>query len=190
MKSQFVIKYIINSGRWFDFWDSMSARCFEEHSSSANVQSSIGNLSCSQVIRCLQELDCLHIQYWITEECEEEHDTGKRCFWTIYNYGIGVILFCVASIIFSVQLLILFVHFYLSPPPAVYHLKKQQLEGARTRLQSPEYKLSKIRTSVIMTDYNPNYCFAGKAATLSELKEIPRKNISLLRWENKGLLSG
>uniref|UniRef100_A0A8C4W5A7 Tyrosine-protein kinase receptor n=1 Tax=Gopherus evgoodei TaxID=1825980 RepID=A0A8C4W5A7_9SAUR len=49
------------------------------------------------------------------------------------------------------------------------------------RLQSPEYKLSKIRTSTIMTDYNPNYCFAGKAATLSELKEIPRKNISLLR---------
>uniref|UniRef100_A0A452HU13 Tyrosine-protein kinase receptor n=1 Tax=Gopherus agassizii TaxID=38772 RepID=A0A452HU13_9SAUR len=57
----------------------------------------------------------------------------------------------------------------------------QQLEGARARLQSPEYKLSKIRTSTIMTDYNPNYCFAGKAATLSELKEIPRKNISLLR---------
>uniref|UniRef100_A0A8B9QSS9 Tyrosine-protein kinase receptor n=1 Tax=Anas platyrhynchos TaxID=8839 RepID=A0A8B9QSS9_ANAPL len=63
----------------------------------------------------------------------------------------------------------------------VYHLKKQQLEGARARLQSPEYKLSKIRTSAIMTDYNPNYCFAGKAASLSELKEIPRKNISLLR---------
>ncbi|XP_055571707.1 leukocyte tyrosine kinase receptor [Falco biarmicus] len=63
----------------------------------------------------------------------------------------------------------------------VYHLRKQQLEGARARLQSPEYKLSKIRTSAIMTDYNPNYCFAGKAATLSELKEIPRKNISLLR---------
>uniref|UniRef100_A0A8C8AN40 Tyrosine-protein kinase receptor n=1 Tax=Otus sunia TaxID=257818 RepID=A0A8C8AN40_9STRI len=63
----------------------------------------------------------------------------------------------------------------------IYHLKKQQLEGARARLQSPEYKLSKIRTSTIMTDYNPNYCFAGKAATLSELKEIPRKNISLLR---------
>uniref|UniRef100_A0A8D2KXK3 Protein kinase domain-containing protein n=1 Tax=Varanus komodoensis TaxID=61221 RepID=A0A8D2KXK3_VARKO len=48
------------------------------------------------------------------------------------------------------------------------------------RLQSPEYNLSKIRTSTIMTDYNPNYSFAGKAATLSELKEIPRKNISLL----------
>ncbi|NXM72898.1 ALK kinase, partial [Serilophus lunatus] len=63
----------------------------------------------------------------------------------------------------------------------IYHLKKQQLEGGRARLQSPEYKLSKIRTSAIMTDYNPNYCFAGKAATLSELKEIPRKNISLLR---------
>ncbi|XP_053140535.1 leukocyte tyrosine kinase receptor [Hemicordylus capensis] len=63
----------------------------------------------------------------------------------------------------------------------VYHRKKQQLEGARARLQSPEYNLSKIRTSTIMTDYNPNYSFAGKAATLSELKEIPRKNISLLR---------
>ncbi|XP_064514145.1 leukocyte tyrosine kinase receptor [Pseudopipra pipra] len=62
----------------------------------------------------------------------------------------------------------------------IYYLKKQQLDGARARLQSPEYKLSKIRTSAIMTDYNPNYCFAGKAATLSELKEIPRKNISLL----------
>ncbi|XP_067414052.1 leukocyte tyrosine kinase receptor [Emydura macquarii macquarii] len=63
----------------------------------------------------------------------------------------------------------------------IYHRKKQQLEGAKARLQSPEYKLSKIRTSTIMTDYNPNYCFAGKAATLSELKEIPRQNISLLR---------
>ncbi|XP_029454514.1 leukocyte tyrosine kinase receptor [Rhinatrema bivittatum] len=63
----------------------------------------------------------------------------------------------------------------------VYHRKKQQLVGAQARLQSPEYKLSKIRTSTIMTDYNPNYCFVGKAATLSELKELPRKNISLLR---------
>ncbi|XP_060119311.1 leukocyte tyrosine kinase receptor [Heteronotia binoei] len=63
----------------------------------------------------------------------------------------------------------------------VYHRKKQQLEGARECLQSPEYKLSKIHTSTIMTDYNPNYSFAGKAATLSELKEIPRKNISLLQ---------
>nr|XP_020649442.1 leukocyte tyrosine kinase receptor [Pogona vitticeps] len=63
----------------------------------------------------------------------------------------------------------------------VYHRKKQQLEGARARLQSPEYNLSKIRTSTIMTDYNPNYSFAGKATTLSELKEIPRKNISLLQ---------
>uniref|UniRef100_A0A8D3CKW4 Tyrosine-protein kinase receptor n=1 Tax=Scophthalmus maximus TaxID=52904 RepID=A0A8D3CKW4_SCOMX len=49
------------------------------------------------------------------------------------------------------------------------------------RLQSPEYKLSKIRSSTIMTDYNPNYCFAGKAASLSELKEVPRKNITLFR---------
>uniref|UniRef100_H2ZUX6 Tyrosine-protein kinase receptor n=1 Tax=Latimeria chalumnae TaxID=7897 RepID=H2ZUX6_LATCH len=62
-----------------------------------------------------------------------------------------------------------------------YYRKKNQLQGVGTGLQSPEYKLSKIRMSSIMTDYNPNYCFAGKTATLSELKEIPRKNISLLR---------
>uniref|UniRef100_A0A8C1KDP8 Tyrosine-protein kinase receptor n=1 Tax=Cyprinus carpio TaxID=7962 RepID=A0A8C1KDP8_CYPCA len=55
------------------------------------------------------------------------------------------------------------------------------LHAVRIRLQSPEYKLSKIRSSTIMTDYNPNYCFAGKAASLSELKEVPRKNITLLR---------
>ncbi|XP_053330430.1 leukocyte tyrosine kinase receptor [Spea bombifrons] len=63
----------------------------------------------------------------------------------------------------------------------VYHRKKKQLEGARVRLQSTEYKLSKIRSSIIMTDYNPNYCFAGKGAGLSELKEVPRKNITLLK---------
>ncbi|KAL0969304.1 hypothetical protein UPYG_G00225290 [Umbra pygmaea] len=63
----------------------------------------------------------------------------------------------------------------------VYYRKKNQLHAVRLRLQSPEYKLSKIRSSTIMTDYNPNYCFAGKASSLSELKEVPRKNISLLR---------
>ncbi|XP_070787408.1 leukocyte tyrosine kinase receptor [Pituophis catenifer annectens] len=63
----------------------------------------------------------------------------------------------------------------------VYHRKKKMLEGTRAHLQNPDYNLSKIRTSTIMTDYNPNYSFAGKTASLSELKEIPRKNISLLQ---------
>uniref|UniRef100_A0A8C1KEI5 Tyrosine-protein kinase receptor n=1 Tax=Cyprinus carpio TaxID=7962 RepID=A0A8C1KEI5_CYPCA len=63
----------------------------------------------------------------------------------------------------------------------IYYRKKNHLHAVRIRLQSPEYKLSKIRSSTIMTDYNPNYCFAGKAASLSELKEVPRKNITLLR---------
>uniref|UniRef100_A0A8C1FC05 Tyrosine-protein kinase receptor n=1 Tax=Cyprinus carpio carpio TaxID=630221 RepID=A0A8C1FC05_CYPCA len=63
----------------------------------------------------------------------------------------------------------------------LYYRKKNHLHAVRIRLQSPEYKLSKIRSSTIMTDYNPNYCFAGKAASLSELKEVPRKNITLLR---------
>ncbi|KAJ8353583.1 hypothetical protein SKAU_G00211500 [Synaphobranchus kaupii] len=63
----------------------------------------------------------------------------------------------------------------------IYYRKKNHLHAARVGLQSPEYKLSKIRTSTIMTDYNPNYCFAGKVASLSELKEVPRRNITLLR---------
>ncbi|KAM3594678.1 uncharacterized protein V6R79_012048 [Siganus canaliculatus] len=63
----------------------------------------------------------------------------------------------------------------------MWYRKKNDLHAVRGRLQSPEYKLSKIRSSTIMTDYNPNYCFAGKAASLNELKEVPRKNITLLR---------
>uniref|UniRef100_A0A672IBI1 receptor protein-tyrosine kinase n=1 Tax=Salarias fasciatus TaxID=181472 RepID=A0A672IBI1_SALFA len=63
----------------------------------------------------------------------------------------------------------------------MWYRRKNELHAVRGRLQSPEYKLSKIRSSTIMTDYNPNYCFAGKAASLSELKEVPRRNITLLR---------
>uniref|UniRef100_A0A8C9V6S8 Tyrosine-protein kinase receptor n=1 Tax=Scleropages formosus TaxID=113540 RepID=A0A8C9V6S8_SCLFO len=63
----------------------------------------------------------------------------------------------------------------------IYYHKKNQLHVARVHLQSPDYKLSKIRTSTIMTDYNPNYCFAGKITSLNDLKEVPRKNITLLR---------
>uniref|UniRef100_A0A8D0D1K0 Tyrosine-protein kinase receptor n=1 Tax=Sander lucioperca TaxID=283035 RepID=A0A8D0D1K0_SANLU len=63
----------------------------------------------------------------------------------------------------------------------MWYRRKNNLYAVRGRLQSPEYKLSKIRSSTIMTDYNPNYCFAGKAASLNELKEVPRKNITLLR---------
>uniref|UniRef100_A0A4W3KIR6 Tyrosine-protein kinase receptor n=1 Tax=Callorhinchus milii TaxID=7868 RepID=A0A4W3KIR6_CALMI len=70
---------------------------------------------------------------------------------------------------------------FFIPPSAVYYRKNNQLQAVRAKLQSPEYKLSKIRTSTIMTDYNPNYCFAGKMASLNELKEVPRKHISLLR---------
>uniref|UniRef100_A0A3Q3WEV5 Tyrosine-protein kinase receptor n=1 Tax=Mola mola TaxID=94237 RepID=A0A3Q3WEV5_MOLML len=63
----------------------------------------------------------------------------------------------------------------------MWYRRKNDLHAVRGRLHSPEYKLSKIRSSTIMTDYNPNYCFAGKATSLNELKEVPRKNITLLR---------
>ncbi|KAF5913066.1 hypothetical protein HPG69_009017 [Diceros bicornis minor] len=68
----------------------------------------------------------------------------------------------------------------------VYRRKHQELQAMQMELQSPEYKLSKLRTSTIMTDYNPNYCFAGKTSSISDLKEVPRKNITLLRGLGHG----
>ncbi|OCT77512.1 hypothetical protein XELAEV_18028604mg [Xenopus laevis] len=68
----------------------------------------------------------------------------------------------------------------------VYRRKHQELQAIQMELQSPDYKLSKIRTSTIMTDYNPNYCFAGKVTSIGDLKEVPRKNISLIRGLGHG----
>lgn len=64
----------------------------------------------------------------------------------------------------------------------MWYRRKNDFHEVRGRLHSPEYKLSKIRSSTIMTDYNPNYCFSGKTASLNDLKEVPRKNITLLRY--------
>uniref|UniRef100_A0A8C2P3L6 Tyrosine-protein kinase receptor n=1 Tax=Capra hircus TaxID=9925 RepID=A0A8C2P3L6_CAPHI len=68
----------------------------------------------------------------------------------------------------------------------VYRRKHQELQAMQMELQSPEYKLSKLRTSTIMTDYNPNYCFAGKTSSISDLKEVPRKSITLIRGLGHG----
>nr|XP_033793852.1 ALK tyrosine kinase receptor isoform X2 [Geotrypetes seraphini] len=68
----------------------------------------------------------------------------------------------------------------------VYRRKHQELQPMQMELQSPDYKLSKLRTSTIMTDYNPNYCFAGKVTSIGDLKEVPRKNISLIRGLGHG----
>ncbi|KAM4770836.1 ALK tyrosine kinase receptor [Rhinophrynus dorsalis] len=68
----------------------------------------------------------------------------------------------------------------------VYRRKHQELQAVQMELQSPDYKLSKVRTSTIMTDYNPNYCFAGKITSIGDLKEVPRKNISLIRGLGHG----
>lgn len=64
----------------------------------------------------------------------------------------------------------------------VYRRKHTELQSIQLELQSPDCKLSKLRASTIMTDYNPNYCFAGKTASVNDLKEVPRRNISLTRW--------
>lgn len=73
----------------------------------------------------------------------------------------------------------------LSLPP-VYRRKHTELQSIQLELQSPDCKLSKLRASTIMTDYNPNYCFAGKTASVNDLKEVPRRNISLTRCVEEG----
>lgn len=67
---------------------------------------------------------------------------------------------------------------------SVYRRKHTELQSIQLELQSPDCKLSKLRASTIMTDYNPNYCFAGKTASVNDLKEVPRRNISLTRLVN------
>uniref|UniRef100_A0A8C9REV2 Tyrosine-protein kinase receptor n=1 Tax=Scleropages formosus TaxID=113540 RepID=A0A8C9REV2_SCLFO len=68
----------------------------------------------------------------------------------------------------------------------MYRRKHTELQSIQLELQSPDCKLSKLRASTIMTDYNPNYCFAGKTASVSDLKEVPRRNISLIRGLGHG----
>ncbi|XP_026876358.2 ALK tyrosine kinase receptor [Electrophorus electricus] len=68
----------------------------------------------------------------------------------------------------------------------MYRRKHTELQSIQLELQSPDCKLSKLRASTIMTDYNPNYCFAGKTASVTDLKEVPRRNISLTRGLGHG----
>ncbi|KAG5857950.1 hypothetical protein ANANG_G00024850, partial [Anguilla anguilla] len=68
----------------------------------------------------------------------------------------------------------------------MYRRKHTELQAIQLELQSPDCKLSKLRASTIMTDYNPNYCFAGKTASVTDLKEVPRRNISLTRGLGHG----
>ncbi|KAM6912627.1 tyrosine-protein kinase receptor [Xenentodon cancila] len=143
------------------------------------------------------ELNCSHCQ---TQSCKREEDThliiclcdddeflssdNVTCISTIGappvlepqgQLSTSLILAVVVSTIASGIVLI------CAGVVLMWYRRKNDLHAVRGRLQSPEYKLSKIRSSTIMTDYNPNYCFAGKAASLSDLKEVPRKNITLLR---------
>ncbi|XP_067901353.1 ALK tyrosine kinase receptor-like isoform X1 [Heterodontus francisci] len=90
----------------------------------------------------------------------------------------------VLSVVLSVVVAALLLAF--SGVMIVYRLKHQELQAMQMELQSPDYKLSKLRTSTIMTDYNPNYCFAGKTTSISDLKEVSRKNIVLIRGLGHG----
>ncbi|XP_032356168.1 tyrosine-protein kinase receptor isoform X2 [Etheostoma spectabile] len=141
-------------------------------------------LNCShcQTQSCRRDKDA-HIILCLCDEDEILASDNVTCVGTIAPQGpalhsqmsTSLILAVVVSTIVSGIALI------CTSVILMWYRKKNDLYAVRGRLQSPEYKLSKIRSSTIMTDYNPNYCFAGKAASLNELKEVPRKNITLLR---------
>ncbi|XP_017274008.1 leukocyte tyrosine kinase receptor isoform X2 [Kryptolebias marmoratus] len=142
------------------------------------------------------QLNCSHCQ---EHSCKRDEDTHLiLCLCNNDEYLAGDNVTCISSVAppdpapqsqLSTSLILAVVVSAIASGAALicavvilmWYRRKNDLHAVRGRLQSPEYKLSKIRSSTIMTDYNPNYCFAGKAASLSDLKEVPRKNITLLR---------
>uniref|UniRef100_A0A8C4KF91 Tyrosine-protein kinase receptor n=2 Tax=Aves TaxID=8782 RepID=A0A8C4KF91_DRONO len=124
-------------------------------------------------------LNCSHCEM---DECRVDLETQKViCF---CEPGTNLAEDGVSCIVTSALVAALILAF--SGIMIVYRRKHQELQAMQMELQSPEYKLSKLRTSTIMTDYNPNYCFAGKTTSISDLKEVPRKNISLIRGLGHG----
>uniref|UniRef100_A0A8B9TUA9 Tyrosine-protein kinase receptor n=1 Tax=Anas platyrhynchos TaxID=8839 RepID=A0A8B9TUA9_ANAPL len=136
-------------------------------------------------------LNCSHCEM---DECRVDPETQKViCFCEpgteLAEDGVSCVvvhlpLSLVLSVVTSALVAALILAF--SGIMIVYRRKHQELQAMQMELQSPEYKLSKLRTSTIMTDYNPNYCFAGKTTSISDLKEVPRKNISLIRGLGHG----
>ncbi|XP_019383136.1 PREDICTED: ALK tyrosine kinase receptor [Gavialis gangeticus] len=116
--------------------------------------------------------------------CEPGTDLAEDGVSCIAGPGVHLPLSLVLSVVTSALVAALILAF--SGIMIVYRRKHQELQAMQMELQSPEYKLSKLRTSTIMTDYNPNYCFAGKTTSISDLKEVPRKNISLIRGLGHG----
>ncbi|CAJ1073548.1 LOW QUALITY PROTEIN: leukocyte tyrosine kinase receptor [Xyrichtys novacula] len=142
------------------------------------------------------QLNCSHCQtqsckrgvdtYIILCLCDEDEVLGSdnvTCIRTVGTKGLAPPNHLSSSLILAVVVstIVSGIALICAGVILMWYRRKNDLHAVRGRLQSPEYKLSKIRSSTIMTDYNPNYCFAGKAASLNELKEVPRKNITLLR---------
>ncbi|KAM9354854.1 tyrosine-protein kinase receptor [Pholidichthys leucotaenia] len=141
-------------------------------------------LNCNhcQTQRCKRELDT-HLIVCLCDDDEVLASDNVTCIGSVVHPDVARQGQVSTSLILAVVISIIMSGFVLVCIGVVFmwYRKKNDLHAVRGRLQSPEYKLSKIRSSTIMTDYNPNYCFAGKAASLSELKEVPRRNITLLR---------
>ncbi|XP_039769031.1 ALK tyrosine kinase receptor isoform X1 [Ornithorhynchus anatinus] len=147
-------------------------------------------------VNIMQHLNCSHCE---VDECHLDPETHKIiCYCdhgtVLAEDGVSCVaspttsphlpLSLILSVVTSALVAALVLAF--SGIMIVYRRKHQELQAMQMELQSPEYKLSKLRTSTIMTDYNPNYCFAGKTTSISDLKEVPRKHIALIRGLGHG----
>ncbi|XP_069787115.1 ALK tyrosine kinase receptor-like [Narcine bancroftii] len=140
------------------------------------------HLNCSHC----EHNDCIfdHMKEELVCLCESGKILASDSITCILPQDVHLPFSLVLSVVLSVVVAALLLAF--SGIMIVYRLKHQELQAMQMELQSPDYKLSKLRTSTIMTDYNPNYCFAGKTTSISDLKEVSRKNIVLIRGLGHG----
>lgn len=64
--------------------------------------------------------------------------------------------------------------------------QRQKVSMLRRKVMGgPELQLSRLRAQAgpggVLTEYNPNYEFGGETYTLTDLKEIPRENLRLVK---------
>lgn len=64
--------------------------------------------------------------------------------------------------------------------------QRQKMSMIRRKMMGgPELQLSRLRAASgpggVLTEYNPNYEFGGETYTLTDLKEIPRENLRLVK---------
>ncbi|CAG7732285.1 unnamed protein product [Allacma fusca] len=96
-------------------------------------------------------------------------------------YLIGLIIFCL--VVFAIVGLLCICLYNRYQRQKVALLRRKMLGG-------PELQLSRLRAQAgpngVLTEYNPNYEFGGETYNLTDLKEIPRENLQLVKALGQG----